>query len=62
MKKWIVSVRVVLTEKYEVEAETVEEASEKYLNGLVSDAVRIESTTVEDVVEEVSLMMGEVDR
>lgn len=62
MKKWIVSVRVVLTEKYEVEAETAEEASEKYLNGPIQDAVRIESTTVEDVVEEVSLMMGEVDR
>lgn len=62
MKKWIVSARVVLTEKYEVVAETAEEASEKYLNGLIQDAVRIESTTEEDVVEEVSLMMGEVAR
>lgn len=62
MKKWIVSARVVLMEKYEVVAETAEEASEKYFNGPVSDVMRIESTTEEDVVEEVSLMMGEVTR
>lgn len=62
MKKWIVSVRVVLTEKYEVVAETAEEASEKYFNGPVLDVMGIESTTVEDVVEEVSLMVGDVAR
>ena len=62
MKKWIVSVRVVLAEKYEVVAETAEEASEKYLNGPVLDVMGIESTTVEDVVEEVSLMVGDVAR